>query len=236
MKNANLKLNIITILLLIAFNSNSQIIFLDESPIQFELTNSYNRNIKVQIKNVSDTTVQFKWELITPELTGITLRYSISDLNIGYPFGTLTTCDINMENTLMADQSGIIGVSFFSDGEIPDSLLNTIVELQFNILNPNNCEEIFNSITISNESTLNDSELISTDQFFIFPNPVINEINFSNTTEFSSYEIYNTELKKVKVGDIKESNPIIVSEILSGMYYLKLIGDNQNIIKPFIKK
>ncbi len=87
-----------------------------------------------------------------------------------------------------------------------------------------------------------DSETFAEANTKLYPNPVKDILNLSfseHTRKSKSVLIYNSmgsKLKTIKVSNDNES--IDVSRLPSGIYYLRIIGDNDLIIKniPFVKE
>ena len=87
----------------------------------------------------------------------------------------------------------------------------------------------------SSNVTLNGSlavENFSKNSIQLYPNPVTNQINITNATDINSFKIYDNIGKLVLKSDRIISNSIEVSNLSSGVYFLKL--DNEKTIK-FIK-
>lgn len=65
----------------------------------------------------------------------------------------------------------------------------------------------------------------------IYPNPTNGVINIINK-DFNSISIYNISGKKLK--EFPKTNKIDLSDVSKGIYFIKLISDNEIIINKFI--
>lgn len=73
-----------------------------------------------------------------------------------------------------------------------------------------------------------------TDQLEIYPNPVDNEVFLSKYMK-GTYELYNVQGAFIKSGDIQSDYSISTSNLQSGVYFLKVIGNEHKVLK-FIKR
>jgi hypothetical protein len=75
--------------------------------------------------------------------------------------------------------------------------------------------------------------------FSLYPNPASTVLNITlgQSTSVDSYTIYDVAGKAVATGNINTaSSTISVSDLAQGTYIIKLIGENTNASKLFIKQ
>lgn len=72
------------------------------------------------------------------------------------------------------------------------------------------------------------------DKLKIYPNPVKDILNVANTKNFSNYEIFNLLGSKIISGTITNGQ-IMVSDLTSGIYIIKIKVDDKIITNKFIK-
>lgn len=70
----------------------------------------------------------------------------------------------------------------------------------------------------------------------VIPNPVKNSISFYATIDIETIEIYNSIGIKVKSFKGKNNKTFDVSELSSGLYFLKFSSEEKTLIKKFIKE
>lgn len=71
----------------------------------------------------------------------------------------------------------------------------------------------------------------------IYPNPASDVLNlvYDGTIDISQYKIYSVDGKVVKFGTIHSNNSIIVSNLRTGFYFLKLTDtSNNSVVKRFL--
>lgn len=90
----------------------------------------------------------------------------------------------------------------------------------------------------TNGITLNNEDFVADNNFFVYPIPADNELNFSN--------LNNIEISNISINDISGkqvvslnanaiTNAIDVSNLQSGVYFIRFTTDAQSIVKKFIK-
>jgi hypothetical protein len=90
---------------------------------------------------------------------------------------------------------------------------------------------------------LNVEEFSNTLLFDIFPNPAQDQLNLtiaSQNNKETSYEIidcYGRQISKKNIGTsaVKNTYQIDVSDMVSGLYTLRLFQDDVSVVKKFIK-
>ncbi len=90
----------------------------------------------------------------------------------------------------------------------------------------------------TNGITLNNDDFVADNNFFVFPIPANNELNFSNLNniEISNISINDISGKQViSLNNTAITNAIDVSNLQSGVYFIKFTTDTQSIVKKFIK-
>lgn len=73
------------------------------------------------------------------------------------------------------------------------------------------------------------------DKLKIYPNPVNDILNVADTNNFSNYEIFNLLGSKIISGTITNGQ-IMVSDLTSGIYIIKIKDGNKIVTNKFIKK
>ena len=91
--------------------------------------------------------------------------------------------------------------------------------------------DLFFNVNIT-ENALHLSEVNSSNESFIFPNPAIDNISISNLNTEENYTIYDVSGKQVMSGLLLPESQISVARLEKGLYFLNL-GTNQTL--KFIK-
>lgn len=78
------------------------------------------------------------------------------------------------------------------------------------------------------------SEVLNSVKFY--PNPVTNQIYFSENLEIESYQIVNMEGKVMRSENAPKLKSIEVSTLNKGVYFLKLKTKKEDLVHRFIKK
>ncbi len=85
---------------------------------------------------------------------------------------------------------------------------------------------------------LNSEDFVVDNNFFVYPNPVNNELHFSNPNNIEVANIAINDVSGKQVVALNANaitNTIDVSNLQSGMYLIKFTTDNRTLIKKFIK-
>jgi len=77
-------------------------------------------------------------------------------------------------------------------------------------------------------------ELIKHDEICLYPNPVINYLYVNGVCDFKA-TIFDINGKSV-LSEMELDNKVDVSNLMQGIYYIKIEKDNINLVKKFIKK
>lgn len=88
--------------------------------------------------------------------------------------------------------------------------------------------DCFNDI-LTNEYSLSENK----EQFFVYPNPANETLNISNSNLISSYEIFQLDGKLLNQGN---NFPLDITKFTNGIYFIKLITKNKEIINQKIIK
>jgi serine protease AprX len=90
----------------------------------------------------------------------------------------------------------------------------------------------------TNGLTLNNQDFVVDNNFFVYPNPANDVLNYSNPNniEISTISISDITGKQVMNFDsISNSNAINVSNLQSGVYFVNFVTDKNSVVKKFIK-
>jgi serine protease AprX len=93
--------------------------------------------------------------------------------------------------------------------------------------------------TSSNGLTLSNEDFIVDNSFFVYPNPVNDQLYFSNPNNFdlSSISVSDISGKEIiSLNGIDTIDSIDVSNLQSGVYFVRFTTDTNSIVKKFIKK
>ncbi len=75
------------------------------------------------------------------------------------------------------------------------------------------------------------------DKISFYPNPVIDEVTFKNSSTEVSYKLYNTLGHIIKNGILaKTQNTIALKEVNTGVYFIELFYKNKKTIKKIVVK
>lgn len=92
------------------------------------------------------------------------------------------------------------------------------------------------NFAVYGRQTLSLKSIETQHQFSIFPNPVDNVLNINSKNEVIKYSIYDLNGKLINDLQISSSNKIDVSKLNPGIYFLKLVSENnQTHTLKFIK-
>ncbi|AXG71437.1 hypothetical protein KORDIASMS9_03694 [Kordia sp. SMS9] len=84
---------------------------------------------------------------------------------------------------------------------------------------------------VDNTLSINDFD---TTKLTVFPNPVIDQLHVTADTTIKSFSIFSVLGKEIMIGD--SPTTIDVSQLKSGMYFIKINSEKGSITKQFIKK
>jgi hypothetical protein len=87
-------------------------------------------------------------------------------------------------------------------------------------------------------STIGVSENEFADQFYFFPNPAFSSITFSypyNTKQVQIIDVFGREFKTIVLSTSTTTSQIDISDLPSGIYFLKLINEHGSLTKKMIK-
>lgn len=69
----------------------------------------------------------------------------------------------------------------------------------------------------------------------LYPNPVVSDVFIANNTDFNQFEVYDLTGKRIKNGTI-ETNAIDFNEVSTGIYLLKLNGNEKQKVFKIVKE
>mgnify|MGYP003447659875 CR=1 FL=1 len=73
----------------------------------------------------------------------------------------------------------------------------------------------------------------------IYPNPVKDELFIAtevNVKEISIYDVYGRQAMRQQVNETTSQQVVNVAGLNSGIYFVKVVTDNGEIVKRFVKK
>lgn len=85
---------------------------------------------------------------------------------------------------------------------------------------------------------LNSEDFVVDNNFFVYPNPVNNELHFSNPNNIEVANIVINDVSGKQVVSLNANgitNAIDVSNLQSGIYFIKFTTENKTLVKKFIK-
>ena len=83
------------------------------------------------------------------------------------------------------------------------------------------------------EVALGISDVDLDEAILIFPNPASQFLNIENTNNIEAVSVYNT-MGKLVLQDVQEKELIDVSELNSGLYFVRIVFNNHEIVKKII--
>jgi hypothetical protein len=89
-------------------------------------------------------------------------------------------------------------------------------------------------ITVNSNSTA--IEPINISKILLYPNPVDNELFIHAETVIDEIEIYNIAGRKIVNCQYRNGQSINVTHLPTGIYFVKIIVDNQIVTRKFVKK
>ncbi len=92
-------------------------------------------------------------------------------------------------------------------------------------------KELYKQLTGLIPSSVSENTL---SDFTVFPNPATHKISLINVPKEFQYEMYSLDGKLMLSGSNENSNDINVSHLVSGIYLLKIKGNNQSVSKRVI--
>lgn len=149
----------------------------------------------------------------------------------------------NKENmTFLTDIAG--NLNSYTDNAAPAGEVYYQIEMVLeNACNPEAKKQL-KSANVENNYSSTRSNIVSslsvgignieTEQLMLYPNPAENKIWLTINTGEKSYEIYSIQGTLIKRGLVKES--IDVSDLRSGLYYIRINSNNQWTSHKFVKK
>lgn len=158
------------------------------------------------------------------ETETIIKTYLPSDLDDYNPqatsFDTLNKRFITIGYDLLGNEN-LISINI-SNGNIDYSYLSTI-------------NELFAIESAGSLITETSNKVTDKNAFFIYPNPAINEIKLVNSEEFTHVEIVNSLGKKV-ISETLTSLTIDISQLSSGLYFVRVYNHNNSHLQKMIKQ
>ena len=79
----------------------------------------------------------------------------------------------------------------------------------------------------------------NTASFNVYPNPVENELFIAtemNVEEIAVYDVYGRQALSQQVNETTSQQVVNVAELNEGVYFVKIVTDNGEIVKRFVKK
>lgn len=169
---------------------------------------SYDKNNNNELKTYINNTL-----VATSNTTIAYTNYN----PFGYP-SPYFTIGANGGVTTLTPSPIAFGNSYFK-GVIDD------IRIYNKILGASEITQLFNEGTTTNVLNLNTNE----ENVFIYPNPAKNEFRISNTSNQAfKLSIYDTNGRIVLSQVEAPNNPISISDLAPGIYFVKIEGDNNS--------
>ena len=83
------------------------------------------------------------------------------------------------------------------------------------------------------EVALGISDVDLDEAILIFPNPASQFLNIENTNNIEALSVYNT-MGKLVLREVQDNELIDVSELNSGLYFVRIVFNNHEIVKKII--
>ncbi len=149
------------------------------------------------------------------------------------------TVDNEENNVTYFIEKSINGIDFYNIGKIEISFANTgYVNHRFTDENPFNGQNFYRIKQIENNKTYFSKTVdiyFSKNEISIYPNPTNGFFKIENFARLKSIQIYNTKAELVLSLNNNQNN-FNISTIVNGIYFLKVIDENNIISKiPFVK-
>ncbi|MFC4164475.1 T9SS type A sorting domain-containing protein [Epilithonimonas zeae] len=93
----------------------------------------------------------------------------------------------------------------------------------------------YNAVTIFLEKEELATQDFPKDIFSIYPNPTSDILNITTKEKINNIEIYDSIGRKV-TAEFNSNNQIDVQKLISGVYYIRITTDKNNLTSKFIKK
>ena len=153
-------------------------------------------------------------QISQPGFSGVNSPYQVTGTNFSTELGT------NFYSSLVLKNDG--GLYSFGQNHVGQLADNTIVDK--NSITAIYCPAVLSSDPFEIQNSIS-----------LYPNPVLNQLNISNTSEIESLTIYDIAGKQIKYQDGNTSS-ITVEDLKSGFYLLEISIEGKKEIKKFVKQ
>jgi hypothetical protein len=86
---------------------------------------------------------------------------------------------------------------------------------------------VVETIDITLNSVVGEATKLYNHTFQLYPNPVVNTINIYSSYNFNNLEVYNISGQKQQVIYTEGANTIDISNLTSGLYYFRFLGEDK---------
>lgn len=186
------------------------------------------------VTNNSPSVKTFVWKRTVEEVPE-GWNTAVCDVNLCY-FHTVDT----MEFELMGNQEGIIDVHAYPGGSpganldaVNPGMGRVVIEI-YEVGNPDNSASAEWEFIL--EGTPVGVDEIEAQQIHLFPNPANNHFYLSNSSELTLLQVYNVLGKKMFETQVLEGQRFDVSSLSKGIYFVRLIDDEDEIVKTLKMK
>lgn len=176
------------------------------------------------IKNESDQTITVKWKRNVVQLTD-GWDTAVCDKNLCYTPTYGETSEADGTNLVLAAGEE----SNFDIHVYPNGLEGSAI-VELTATDVTNAENTVTGTFNFNQETTSTFSLAKPD-IKIYPNPTVNYISLSNEEYVERLAIYNIVGRRVKLFNANYSNQYDVVDLPTGMYLVRLIGENDKTIK-----
>jgi len=185
--------------------------------------------------------------------SNVTLLYCsynpLTEINLCGTAVSFLVCSYNPNLTTINLKNNVISETIWTEPPLAPFIVEHLPALQYVCADAGEMGEAYaftlataNTITFTSDcnttncpSLLNSSSQVQDLAFSIYPNPATSMLNVTLNAEIKSVSIYNT-LGQMVQEDLSANKSIDVSDLQTGIYFLKIVSDKGVASTKFIKK